>query len=366
MKTLIASLALCLSAEAARANDDKKGVVDLVFCIDRSGSMQQVIETAKKKVWGIVNEIAQAKPSPIVRIGLIGYGSADRDLRFFPLSGDLDKVYEHLLTFKVDMGGDEWVGHAVKSAAERMEWSNEPKALKIIFMVGNETAAQGREDLMYTKTAPEAIRKGIQVNAIYCGRPGADEERTWRELASLADGTYTMIDISGGEVTIATPMDQRLIELNQKLNTTYLGFGREAEAGKKAQESADRASSSVGGAPAAAARAEAKAKDAYGNSGWDLVDAAKRRDFDLAKVAKEELPAEMRGMTLEQRQAHLEKKAAERKAVQDEINKLGRERQAFIDEELKKAPKKDGAFDEAVRKTLRSQAEKKGFSFEQK
>jgi hypothetical protein len=341
--------------------------VDLVFCVDRSGSMQHVIETAKRKVWTIVNEIASAKPSPVLRIGLIGYGSADRDLKFFPLSADLDKVYENLLTFKVDMGGDEWVGHAVKSAAERMEWSTEPKALKLIFMVGNETAAQGHEELLYTRTAPEAIRRGIQVNSIYCGRPSAEEERTWRELASLADGTYTMIDLSGGEVTIATPMDAKLVELNARLNGTYLGFGRRAAEGRAAQEKADVASGAVGGAPTAAARAEAKAKAAYDNSGWDLVDAAKRKDFDLGKVAKEELPEEMRAMSEEQKKAHLEKKAAERKALQEEIAKLAVERQKFIDAEMKaKNLNQDGAFDAAVQETLRKQAEKKGFTFEKK
>jgi hypothetical protein len=367
MRTTTAALLLCLAAASARANDEKRGTVDLVFCIDRSGSMQEVIETAKKKVWGIVNEIAGAKPAPVVRIGLIGYGSADRDIKFFPLSSDLDKVYEHLLTFQVDMGGDEWVGWALQQATERMAWSADPKALKLVFMVGNETARQGREDVMYTTTAPRAIRKGIQVNAVYCGTPSAEEERTWKELASLADGSYSSIELSGGTVTVATPMDPRLLELNRKLNGTYLAFGRKAEEGRQAQELADAAASKVGGAPAAAARAEAKSKDVYSNSSWDLVDAAKEKTFDLRKVAESDLPEEMRKMNESERRAHLEKKAAERKALQEEIVKVARERQAFIDAELERLDvKQDGAFDKAVQETLRRQAEKKGFTFEKK
>src|SRR5256885_6925620 len=47
------------------------------------------------KIWTIVNEVAQQKPTPVLRIGLIGYGSADKDIKFFPLSNDLDKVFEH-------------------------------------------------------------------------------------------------------------------------------------------------------------------------------------------------------------------------------------------------------------------------------
>jgi hypothetical protein len=226
MKSLIAAALVVLAGLPARAQEAPKSRVDIVFCVDRSGSMQQVIDTAKQKVWGIVNEVSKSKPTPVLRIGLIGYGSGDRDIKLFPLSDDLEKVYENLMTFKVDMGGDEWVGWAAKKAAEEMLWSKEAKSVKIIFMVGNETAAQGRPEVLYTKTVPEIIKKDISVNAIYCGRPSAEEERTWREVASLADGSYTQIDLSGGAVTVATPMDKELMELSQKLNGTYVEFGR--------------------------------------------------------------------------------------------------------------------------------------------
>ena len=52
--------------------------IDVVFCIDCSGSMGGVIDTAKQKVWEIVNEIAKAKPVPVLRIGLLGYGLSER------------------------------------------------------------------------------------------------------------------------------------------------------------------------------------------------------------------------------------------------------------------------------------------------
>src|SRR6476646_5323174 len=182
MKSLI--LLIILAAPAA-ALEETRSRVDVVFAIDRSGSMDGVIETAKQKVWAIVTEIAKSKPTPVLRIGLIGYGSADQDIKFFPLTEDLDKAYENLVTFKVDMGGDEWVGWAVKQATERMEWTPGKDALKIIFMVGNETAMQGSDAVRYPKTVPEAIKKDITANAIYAGKPSREEEQTWREVAKL-------------------------------------------------------------------------------------------------------------------------------------------------------------------------------------
>jgi hypothetical protein len=73
--------------------------IDVVFCIDCSGSMGGVIETAKQKVWEIVNQVAKAKPMPELRIGLLGYGNGDKTFRSFDLSSDLDEVYKNLMTF---------------------------------------------------------------------------------------------------------------------------------------------------------------------------------------------------------------------------------------------------------------------------
>ncbi len=369
MKTLIVALMLALSAlpvPAQEALAPVKPRVDIVFCVDRSGSMQQVIETAKQKVWGIVNEVSKSKPTPVLRIGLIGYGSADQDIKLFPLSEDLDKVYENLMTFKVDMGGDEWVGWAAKKAADEMLWSKEARSVKIVFMVGNETAAQGRPEVLYTKTVPEIIKKDITVNAIYCGRPSPEEERTWREVAALADGTYTQIDLSGGTVTIATPMDKDLQELSQKLNGTYVEFGRVGAEKKENQARQDANALQSGGAPTAAARAASKAGALYRASDWDLVDASKDKAFKLEDVKKEDLPKEMQSMTLEEKKAHITKKAQEREELQKKVNELGRKRQEFIEAEVKaKGLTQDKAFDEAVRKTVREQAEKRGLKFEE-
>jgi hypothetical protein len=356
-----AALVLALSAQDAPPRPN----VDIVFCIDRSGSMQQVIDTAKRKVWTIVNEVTRAKPAPVLRIGLLGYGSADREFKFFPLSNDLDKVYEDLMTFKTDMGGQEWVGAALREAAVKMAWSAGKKDVRIIFMVGNETALQGTPENMYTVTAPEAIKKDITVNAVYCGNPKADEERTWREVASLADGQYTVIDLSGGAVTIATPFDKELGELSGKLNLTYVAFGRRGLDGLRKQESADRASTASGGAPTAAARAEAKASNGYNNRAWDLVDASKDKDFKLDQVKEEDLPAEMKPMKPEERKAYLETKTKEREEIQKRVAQLSVERQKFIDTEMKeKNIDSNKAFDEAVKKAVREQAEKKGLEFQ--
>jgi hypothetical protein len=364
MKTkLFAALALALAAGLpARAEEEKKpGEVDVVICIDRSGSMQQVIDTAKQKVWSIVNDIAKVRPTPVLRIGLVGYGSGDREFRFFDLTDDLDTVYKNLMTFKTDMGGDEWVGATVRKATKDMSWSKSKEALRVIFMVGNETAHQGTDDNMYTKTVPEAIKADIVVNAIYCGKPNAEEERTWREVAKLADGSFTTIDLSGGAVAIATPMDAEMAAMNEELNKTYVAFGDRGREKKDNQKAQDAAAGEAGGGGVVAERAAAKASGAYNSSSWDLVDAMKNKDFKLEDVKDEDLPEAMRKMTLDEKKAYVAKMAEEREKIQKEVQAKAAERAKFIDEEMKKQGlNQDKAFDEAMRKMLREQAAKKG------
>ena len=353
-----ASLSFANGAPAA----EKPPAIDIVFCIDCSGSMGGVIESAKQKVWAIVNEVARAKPTPTLRIGLLGYGQADRAFRTTELSSDLDEVYENLMAFDANFGGDEWVGLMIHKAANEMTWSDGDQVLKVIYVVGNETAQQGTVD--YKTSAPEAIAKGIMVNAIYCGNEGTDVRTTWQEVARLADGQYLEIDPSGGTILVATPYDDQLAQLNQQLNETYLGYGRQREAGAAAQSAQDSAAATLGTA-VVAERAVAKSTVLYSNARWDLVDAVAQPDFKLAEIEAEDLPDEMRSMTPEQRLAHIEQKAQQRKQVQAEIQELAAKREAFVREETEKQGlQTDQAFDNAVRNSLRQQAEQKGFSFE--
>jgi hypothetical protein len=364
MKRVALIFAGVLACVPAMAQDSSKDTIDIVFCIDCSGSMGGVIETAKQKVWAIVNQVAKDRPKAALRIGLIGYGDADRQYRSFPLSDDLDEVYKNLMTFKDEGWGDEWVGKVIHKATAESKWSTAKNVLKIIFVVGNETARQGPEEFDYAKTAATAIKAEIIVNAIYCGTEDYQTApATWKEIARLADGRYQEIGAEGGAVSVATPFDQKLAELSGKLNTTYVGFGklaREKEENQKRQDDNAQATAP----PAAADRALAKCAEAYDNRSWDLVDACKDKNFDLSKLRDEELPEEIRKMNAEERKAYVEKKSQERDAIQKEIRELSEKREAYIKEETaKQGLTGDKAFDEAIKKALTEQAQRKGDAF---
>lgn len=355
---------ILLAAAAILGTQEEKPRIDVVFCIDCSGSMKQVIDGTKAKIWSIVNEIAKAQPAPVLRIGLFGYGDSTRTVHHFDLTEDLDQVYEKLTAVQTENIGNEWVGWALGKAVGEMSWSKEPSALRIIFVTGNETARQGPADQDYPVGARAAIGKDIIVNAIYCGAGKEEELATWRELAKLGEGTYTSVDAGGGMREIATPQDAKLGELNGKLNKTYLAYGGKGKEAQDRQLKQDANAQQAGGAGVLAGRAEAKASALYRTADWDLVEKSKDKAFKLESLKEEELPEEMKKMAPAERQAHVEKMGAERAVLQKEIQEQAVLRQKFIDEEIKKAgADASRAFDQVIQKTIREQAARKKIQF---
>ncbi|RYX79969.1 VWA domain-containing protein, partial [bacterium] len=334
------SVASVQAAPRQASSAKQKPPIDIVFAIDCSGSMGGVIETAKQKIWDIVNEAGKAKPTPQLRIGLIAYGNASNSYRVYDLSGDLDTVYEHLSSFRDEGWSQEYVGEAIQKAVADMSWSSQQlqvPSLRSLYVVGNETAQQGPID--FRLAAPRAKEKGIFVNAIYCGSSGGQD--TWKQFSSLGGGKYLEIAANGGSVMVPTPFDKKIEELNVKLNATYVPYGKMGEAASANQKAQDSNAMRYGGGYSNASRAMAKASSQYQNAQWDLVDKSKQPGFDLAKIPNEELPAEMRSMMLDKKKAFLAKKQKERAAIQKELMEVGNKRAEFLKKENKKSGRKD-------------------------
>ncbi|MCK5578087.1 MAG: hypothetical protein KAI63_01045 [Planctomycetes bacterium] len=68
----------------------------------------------------------------------------------------------------------------------------------------------------------------------------------------------------------------------------------------------------------------------------------------------------------EERKAHIEKNAQERIQIQKKIKELAEKRTEYIQTEMKKQKMTGDEFDQVILKTLRKQAEKKGYKFEGK
>jgi len=348
----------------------KRAAVDVAILLDTSNSMDGLISQAKSQLWTIVQQFAKAQKNgqtPILRVALFEYGNtrlpaAEGYLRqVVPLTDDLDKLSEALFALSTS-GGDEYCGQVIGEALTRLDWSQEPGGYKAIFIAGNEPFTQGTID--YQASCKRAIEMGIVVNTIHCGNHKTGVDGKWRHGAQLAEGEFFNIDQDQKIVHIDCPQDKIIIELNAKLNKTYLWYGdrsrRRGFARNQAVQDANAAELSEG---IAVSRFATKASSAYGNATRCLVDTLMVDADILTKVKESELPEVLQKMTPTERKAYVQEMASKRKALQKKIGKLAAERETHLRQERKRTATIAGeaTLGDAVVSTIQKQLVQSGF-----
>jgi uncharacterized protein YegL len=352
---------------AAPESQLPKPRIEVCFVLDTTGSMSGLIEGAKQKIWSIANELTRAKPTPEIRMGLIGY--RDRGdayvLKTFDLTNDIDTIYGQLQTFQAGGGGDtpESVNEALQAAVTRMTWSADKKVLKTIFLVGDAPPhmdyANGPK---YPEVCQEAVKKDLVINTVQCGNL-TETTPIWQEIAHSSEGSYAAIAQTGNMVSIPTPMDAELATLNRKLGGTLVGYGtepaRRAVASKQAAAEA---------APASVAADRLAFNSRYGlavQGDGELLDSLNSGRVKLESIRKDDLPAEWQKLDEKDLKAEIDKKQTERNQLQAQIQKLGKEREEFLVGERKRLAQsgKADSFDEKVASFIQAQAARKGIHY---
>ena len=381
LSTVLISLGCAAALETATARPGQDVVeetphIDVVIALDVSGSMSGLIESAKQRLWDIVNELGRAQPQPTLRLAILSFGrpAYGADTGYvkidLPFTSDLDAVNETLFRFDTE-GGDEYVARVVSASVDDLDWSDDPDALRIIFVAGNESATQDPQISLQQATLA-AARAGIVVNTIYCGSDNDEIAGDWRRFADRTNGLYASIDQEAAAVAnIATPMDEELAALNNALNDTYVMYGEAGERYRENQVAQDANAGAMSSA-ALASRVVAKAGELYDATNWDLVDAVEAGK-DLEEIGTADLPAEMQSMNEAERKAYVDEQAQKREAIRVRIGDLDDARRSYIAEERARLAEtagqslKDGlndGLDEALVRGLRSLAEAKGFTFD--
>lgn len=341
--------------------------IKLAILLDTSNSMDGLIDQAKSQLWSIVNELAKAKcdnTKPELRIALYEYGNsgltpAEGYIRMVtPLTTDLDQISEDLFSLKTN-GGQEFCGHVIQTALKELQWSTTSDDYQVIFIAGNEPFTQGNVD--YRKSCTLAKSKGVIVNTIYCGSFDEGIATNWKDGAILTGGNYSSIEQDRKTVYIETPYDKDIVALNDKLNSTYVYYGSTGKEKMMLQSKQD-ANASTYGTGNAVKRTVSKSSHVYKNTSWDLVDASKEKEFDMAKVESEQLPEEMKKMDEQQRKAYVAKKSAERDQINKQISELNKKREVYLAQQQKNTAG-ENMLEGALLESIRGQAKAKSFTF---
>jgi hypothetical protein len=337
--------------------------------------MDGLINQARAQLWRMVTEFTKASHRgvrPKLEVALFEYGNdglpaSEGYTRLIePFTHDLDEVSRELFALRTN-GGSEFCGWVIDRAVRTLDWSGSSRDLRCIFIAGNEPFTQGPKDAV--EACSLAASKGITVTTIHCGDYHTGVNTGWQQGARLADGSFLNIDQNQTVTVVETPHDKELAELSIRLNVTYVPYGAakkrvEAIANQVAQDN----NASNFGVGNAASRAQVKASaEFYQNFSWDLVDGCRVGHVKLEDLKPDQLPEELRKLSLGELQAYVEKRGEERRKIQDQIKNLSANRDKFIAEyQARQASQpQDKSLAEAVIKAVREQASRRDYKFDE-
>ncbi|MGE4158126.1 MAG: hypothetical protein AB7F75_03430 [Planctomycetota bacterium] len=315
------------AAQAAR--------VQLALLLDTSNSMDGLITQAKDQLWDVVNTVSHLRRTgqkATLEVALYEYGNdgipaGEQHLRqVLPFSSELDKISEKLFSLTTN-GGSEYCGAVIKSALNDLAWDKDSSTLRLVFIAGNESFAQGQVD--YATFCKQAGTAGILVNSIFCGDRQEGVDTFWQRGADLGRGEFFNID-KDLRCDIVTPFDAEIQRIGKEINETYIPYGHRGDEGKRCQQVQDYNYSSSGNNDANTKRQLSKSSSIYCNDDWDLVDAYLNKKVVITTVEVKLLPEAMRGMSSEERLRYVERMAERRGALKERLRVLERERAAWI------------------------------------
>ena len=150
----------------------------------------------------------------------------------------------------------------------------------------------------------------------------------------VAEGSFLNINQDRAVAQIKCPQDKLLIELNAKLNGTYLWFGSDKTKLELTRNQADQDDNySRVGSSSLSERFSFKCSDGYSNRGRDLIDTCKSDTENgvdyfatMAKLENKQLPKVMQSMSLDEQKTYVKKMADERTKLQEQIAEVSVQR----------------------------------------
>lgn len=345
--------------------------IDVVFVLDTTGSMSDLIQAAKEKIWSIASTMASAQQTPDIRIGLVAY--RDRSdayvTRVVDLSDDLDTVYATLMDFEAGGGGDtpESVNKALYDAVHEMSWTEQDQAYKVIFLVGDAPPHMDYNEVRYPEIIASAAEMGIVVNTIQCGEL-PDTVQPWTQIASLGQGNFFQVEQSGSAVAYTTPYDEEIAELSARLDDTRLYYGNAKDKARAEEKIVATAKVHEEASFAARARRGVFNASAGGRLNMlgdnELVDAITSGEVELEELEPEELPAAMASMKPEEQVAHIAQLADERAELKRQIQELSTDRDGYIRAKVEEAGGAADSLDQKLYDTVKEQASEAGLEYD--
>jgi hypothetical protein len=367
MRLVHAALALAFStALTATAQAHVGGEiprVEVAFVLDTTGSMGDLIDGAKRKIWSIATTIVENNPEADIAMALVAY--RDRGdvyvVKTEELSEDIQGIYGRLVRLEADGGDDtpESVNKALDEAINGLAWSSGDNVRRIVFLVGDAPPHMDYpQERQYPEIVQRAVDRGIIVNTVQAGDMW-ETTPIWKEIAQYGRGRYMAIPQDGGQVAvIVTPYDDEILHLQRMLDDTVVPYGRPEKRAELSTKMKERAAA----APSVQVEnseyyAKRTARKEVVTGGGDLIGDLANKDVELDKLNQAELPEPLQSKTLEEQKQWIGVIAEKRRALETRMSEAIAKRDAYVAEQRSTgvAVAPTDSFDEAVKDTLKVQ-----------
>jgi len=346
-------------------HEPNKQFIKVALLLDTSNSMDGLIGQAKAQLWDVVNELSYAKCNnnkPNLQIALYEYGNDRLNgnegyiRQVLAFSDDLDDISKELFSLTTN-GGEEYCGQVIQTSLNQLNWGENADDLKLIFIAGNEPFTQGKVN--YKDASTNAKEQDVTINTIFCGDYNQGVSSHWKDGAQLTHGNYIAINQNRATVHIASPYDDAILNLNKRLNRTYVAYGSKGREKMAVQAEQDMNASGYSKANAVK-RTVSKSSHLYKNKSWDLVDAVEQDEVVIEDINDDALPTELKGKNKAEIKTYVAKKSKERETIQNEIKALNAKRNAYVLEQ-----KKDDAngLENAMTNAIKEQAKRKKYTW---
>jgi len=373
VKATFLFLMLVFVTGKANSPGKQRDAIDIVFCLDLSGSTNGLIDDVRERLWEIVNQVNSYRPAPKFRIGVVGFsrpsfGAKNAYVKVLQdLTDDFDLLCFELYKLKPSIEkGDQIVGEALKVSIKNMTWTSDDNSLKVIYLVGNGMVNSGRND--YRAACELAVSNNIIVNTVYCRTINNYQKELpgWREIARLSNGEQFDIKIhKRTPIVLSSPDPEEFKTIASDFSSTYIYFGENGSERHRMMAENDRAAM-VANPMTFESRIFYKISDRYQyhQEKWDLVDYLKMTDPKLESLNTEWLPDSLKFKSAEYiLSTVVSLKDKRNKAIIDLRRHLPYDRQAKLNQMLEdRNIHKSDIFERVVINSLNELASSNGFT----
>ncbi len=168
--------------------------IDVVFCIDTTGSMGDEIDVIKEELKNMIGNIQNGNPRPYVRVGVVAY--KDRGdvyvVQPYELTGDIQSAESVISSLSASGGSDheESVNEALHTAVQGMNWDMTQGVTRMIFLIADAGPHMDYEnDYNYKKEIEVAKSKNIMISTVGCSGLDSTADVIFKEIACATNGT---------------------------------------------------------------------------------------------------------------------------------------------------------------------------------